>query len=113
MVFSIKENFIIKILSYVFSFLRFDYILQILYKKFFIYYLFKEKLIFFINELCFVNDTKFLTILTTFFLKFFMFLKNFNLINESSKDISGYVFESFLNYEIYLEEKNVFSLFSL
>ena len=37
MVFSMKENFLIKILSYVFSFLKLDYILQTLYKKFFIF----------------------------------------------------------------------------
>ena len=76
-VFSIKENLMIDFLGYVFSFIRFDYILQIFYKEIFIYYLFKEKLFFFINEFCFVNDLKFSSVFIAFFFKFFIFLKTF------------------------------------
>ena len=67
----------IDFLGYVYSFIRFDYILQILYKEIFIYYLFKEKLFFFISEFCFINDLKFSSIFINFFFKFFKFLKTF------------------------------------
>jgi hypothetical protein len=113
MVFSIKENLMIDFLGYVFSFIRFDYILQIIYKEIFICYLFKEKLLFFIQEFCLVNDSKFAAILDIFFFKFFIFLKNFYLIAASSKKILQLFFRSYFNFEVYVEENNTFSSFNL
>jgi hypothetical protein len=57
--FFIKENFLIKILIYIFSFIKFDYKMQIFSRKILISYLFKDKLIFFIKQFSLVNRLKF------------------------------------------------------
>ena len=113
MVFSIKENLMIDFLGYVYSFIRFDYILQILYKEIFIYYLFKEKLFFFISEFCFINDLKFSSIFINFFFKFFKFLKTFFLLEDNSKNVFVLFSKSYFNSEVFIEGNNTYSVFSL
>lgn len=57
--FFLKENLLIKILSYILIFIKSDYKLQLFSRKIFISYLFKDKLIFFIKQFSLVNRLKF------------------------------------------------------
>jgi hypothetical protein len=112
-VFSIKENLMINFLRYVYSFIRFDYILQTVYKDIFIYYIFKAKLSFFINEVCFVNNIKFFNIFLTFFFKNFIFLNFFYLLQDFLRNVFNLFFISYFKFEAYFEKNKKFSSFSL
>lgn len=109
--FFIKENFLIKILIYIFSFIKFDYKMQIFSRKILISYLFKDKLIFFIKQFSLVNRLKFWFILHISFLKFTIMLKMFEFVNKFSKVFVQNVFRLFKEYtniEIYFTKNENF-----
>lgn len=102
--FFLKENLLIKILSYILIFIKSDYKLQLFSRKIFISYLFKDKLIFFIKQFSLVNRLKFWFILHISFLKVTIMLKMFEFINKFSKVFVKDVFRLFKQYsnvEIY------------